>query len=158
MSAPATAPASNASLELVRDHQRAWIARLLHDEVGPALSGMGLRLAAWDGEADEKLELQSALGTVIETVRVLQYLAQSRIAYRFGIRRAFELLPYCAAPGSQARVTVIIEEVPELDGPAAQEMYEAAAGEVARASIEPGAAPLRVTLTGQRWTLSASGD
>ena len=151
-------PVSRASLELVREHQLAWIARLLHDEIGPTLSGIGLRLSAWDGDSDEKSELQSALGSAIETVRILQYLAHTQMAGRFGLRRAFELLPYCAAPGFKAGVKVTIEGVPDLEGQAAQDMFEAAAVEVARASLATSAVPLRVRLTGQGWTPGASGD
>lgn len=140
-------------MDLVRQHLLAHIARTLHDDLGPSLSGLALQLSAPEGTAEEQARIREAMGQAVDTVRLLQYLAHAGLAARFGLRRAFELLPYCAAPGCQQRVSVRIEELPSLYGEAAQRCFEAAAVAVAEATRDHPAQRLQVRLSGAGWTL-----
>ena len=143
-------------MDLVRQHLLARIARMLHDDLGPSLTGIGLQLSVFDGDPAERKLLQHALDHSIETVRTLQYLAYPGVAARFGLRRAFELLPYCAAPDYPGTVTVSFEDPSFQSGDPAQQCFEEAAAAVAHATLrEP--APIHVRLDQSGWTLK-QGD
>jgi hypothetical protein len=140
-------------VDLVRQHLLSNIARLLHDEVGPALSGLGLQLSVWQGEDEERRCVREALEHTVETVRTLQYLAHGGVAARFGLRRAFEILPYCAAPSCQERVSVTIAALPAMNPDEAQRCFEQAATAVAEATQREPGSPLEVRLNETGWAL-----
>lgn len=116
----------------------ARIAKVLHDDVGPALCGVGLQLDLLLGHQGR--DIQASLETVIDNVRRLSYLAQDNVAQHFGIAKALELLPDHAHPSFPG--AVVVEGVPQ--DPVLVDM---AADEISRLSLIAGISEIHISFS-----------
>jgi len=99
-----------AALLLESESRATEVARLLHDEVGPTLSGVGFHL--------------QALGVPAEQLRPIQEYLD--VAGRSGLRLALELLVERARGLAPASVTLRVSGTKRFPAPVAHAMYQVA--------------------------------
>jgi hypothetical protein len=119
------------------------ITKVLHDDLGPTLCGVGLQVELLLGEQGR--DIMVALEKAVDQVRRLSYLAHEDLAGKFGLAKAVELLPDFAAPTFRGRVLVI-------GMPSDQQVFEDAAEHVFRLSKEPQVKEICVSFGPHRFT------
>jgi hypothetical protein len=102
MSAPLTTPRLTPAelLEKYREKELASISRSLHDDIAPALCGIGLQLSVLRSElagsspeaAGMAGELLNALEHTVDAVRSLNYMSDPGLAWRCGLGSAIDSL------------------------------------------------------------------
>jgi len=135
-------PADPQKLELKR------ISRFLHDEIGPLLCGMGLRismLAAQTGlnqDPDVKADLESlqnSLDEAVRKVRAVSYRAEPETATRCGLRTALAALSEAVGRAPELKVDLRLCEDEVTRTPAAAECFFQVARDVVVLAEEEGA-------------------
>jgi hypothetical protein len=119
------------------------ISKVLHDDLGPTLCGVGLQVDLLLGEQGR--DIMIALEKAVDQVRRLSYLAHEDLAGKFGVAKAVELLPDFAAPAFRGRVLVI-------GTPSDPQVFEDAAEHVYRLSQEPQVKEICVSFGPHRFT------
>jgi hypothetical protein len=132
-----------------------YVARILHDDIGPALCAAGLHLDLLRRDlggrepAESAAALHAALEHAVERVRLLSYEAVPDLAARHGLERACRTLA-----GSRSWLTLTGEASPALSPGAAQALYELLLEVVLRVAPAPGAHLALTAAPG--WTLRLS--
>lgn len=136
-----------ASLLLESESRATEVARLLHDEVGPTLSGIGFHLMAL-GVAPEQLRpVQEYLDQAMENVRAASGKLQSNVAGRSGLRLALEMLVERARAWSPAEFVLRVNGTARFPAPVAHAMYQVTELAVRNACEHAGAKRIEVTLS-----------
>jgi signal transduction histidine kinase len=115
-----------AALLLENESRATEVARLLHDEVGPTLSGIGFHLQALGVPAEQLSPIQEYLDQAMEHVRTASGKLQSNVAGRSGLRLALELLVERTRGVIPASVTLRVSGTPRFPAPVAHAMYQVA--------------------------------
>ncbi len=115
-----------AALLLENESRATEVARLLHDEVGPTLSGIGFHLQALGVPAEQLGPIQEYLDQAMEHVRAASGKLQSNVAGRSGLRLALEMLVERTRGLTPAAVTFSVSGAPRFPAPVAHAMYQVA--------------------------------
>jgi len=115
-----------AALLLENESRATEVARLLHDEVGPTLSGVGFHLQALGVPAEQLRPIQEYLDQAMEHMRTASGKLQSNVAGRSGLRLALELLVERARGLAPASVTLRVSGTKRFPAPVAHAMYQVA--------------------------------
>jgi len=115
-----------AALLLEHESRATEVARLLHNEVGPTLSGIGFHLQALGVPAEQLGPIQEYLDQAMEHVRAASGKLQSNVAGRSGLRLALEILVERARGSTPAGVALRVSGTPRFPAPVAHVMYQVA--------------------------------
>ncbi len=137
-----------AALLLESESRATEVARLLHDEVGPTLSGIGFHLQALGVPAEQLGPIQEYLNEAMEHVRAASGKLQSNVAGRSGLRLALELLVERTKGLTAAAVTLRLIGSPRFPAPVAHAMYQVAELALQNAHVHASASEIVVTLAG----------
>lgn len=135
-----------AALLLENEGRATEVARLLHDEVGPTLSGIGFHLQALGVPVEQLAPIQEYLDQAMEHVRTASGKLQSNVAGRSGLRLALELLVERTRAMTPAAVTLSVSGTPRFPPPVAHAMYQVAELAVQNACTHAGATSIVVAL------------
>lgn len=135
-----------AALLLESESRATEVARLLHDEVGPTLSGIGFHLQALGVPADQLGPIQEYLDQAMEHVRTASGKLQSNVAGRSGLRLALEMLVERMRALTPASVSLRVSGTPRFPAPVAHAIYQAAELALQNACAHAGATEIVVAL------------
>lgn len=136
-----------AALLLESESRATEVARLLHDEVGPTLSGIGFHLQALGVPRDQLGPIQEYLDQAMEHVRTASGKLQSNVAGRSGLRLALELLVERTRALTPAAVALRVSGTPRFPAPVAHAMYQVAELALQNACAHAGAKEIAVVLS-----------
>lgn len=164
MLAPVTTPLGSAVAELLEAHRKTEltsVTRSLHDDIGPALCGIGLQMSVLRTElsrsSPEAFELasgiQDALERAVDAVRHLNYLSDPALAERCGLGAALEALLSHPPAGFSGQATVERSLVEPPNGAESAAAFRIAR-EVWRAAAAAPSRPFRVQVRASPvWTV-----
>lgn len=109
-----------ADLVIQQERRASRAARRLHDDAGPALTGIGFQLSALGLPREQTVEIREALEAAMTAVREVSNELHSNVVERSGLAMAVERLVDAARSRTEGKVTLEISNEkrydPELAG------------------------------------------
>lgn len=134
---------------LLQEHESraSQVARLLHDEVGPTLCGIGFLLQASGVPSDSLAPVLEYLDQAMTHVRAASTTLQSNVVERSGLPLALQLLAERAGAGAGYSITLVNQSTRRFPPATAHALYQIASLALDNACRHASPSTVTITLT-----------
>ena len=146
-----------AALLMEKERRATEVARLLHDEVGPTLSGVGFLLHALHADSEAMKPIREYMDQAMDGVRTANNKLQTNTAGRSGLPLALKLL--CERLAADFKIPIAVDgaAAKRFEPPVAHAVYRIVEMALDNALRHSGATAIVVRLTGETVSVQDNG-